>query len=119
MASMGQFHVTARLTGPTGTSEQIRLLVDTGATFLVLPRSVADRLGVEATRMVPVITAGGREETWPVGEVRVAIEGFEVTTPCFIPVSGPALLGMVPLESLLFVIDPVAQRLVPTKGLVV
>jgi len=79
MASMGQFHVTARLTGPTGGGEQVRLLVDTGATFLVLPRPVADRLGVHAQRMEPVITAGGREEVWPVGEVRVAIEGREVS----------------------------------------
>ncbi|MGH7391878.1 MAG: aspartyl protease family protein [Candidatus Rokuibacteriota bacterium] len=115
---MGQFYVTARLTGPTGSSEQVRLPADTGATFLVLPRPVADRLGAATQRTEPVMTAGGREDVWPVGEVRVAIEGREVTTPCFIPASGPALLGAVPLESLLLVIDPVARRLVPTRGLV-
>jgi clan AA aspartic protease len=116
---MGHFRVTAQLTGPGGRSEQVELLVDTGSTFLVLPRPLADRLGVEPRRQEPVVTAGGREEVWPVGEVRVAIDGREAPTPCFIAPSGPALLGAVALESLLLAVDPVAKRLVPTKGLVV
>jgi hypothetical protein len=46
---MGLFHVTARRTGPPGRSEALRLLVDTGATFLVV-------LAVDpvARRLVPV-----------------------------------------------------------------
>ena len=78
---MGHFGVTARLTGPTGRSEQVELLVDTGATLVALPRSLADRLEVQ-TRRFP-------------------------------------LLGAVALESLVLLVDPVARRLVPTKGLVV
>jgi hypothetical protein len=31
---MGNFHVLADLTGPTGVTESVELLVDTGATFL-------------------------------------------------------------------------------------
>ncbi|OLC12501.1 MAG: hypothetical protein AUH29_16050 [Candidatus Rokubacteria bacterium 13_1_40CM_69_27] len=115
---MGQFRVTARLTGPTGLSEQTELLVDTGATLVVLPRSLADRLEVEARRLQPVIIAGGVGATWPVAEVRVTIDAQEVTTPCFIAPDGPALLGAVALESLFLAVDPVAKRLVPTKGLV-
>jgi predicted aspartyl protease len=118
MADMGQFYVPARLTGPTGLSESAQLLVDTGALFVVLPRDLAERLGVEATRMVPVITAGGREETWPVGNVWVKIDDREVPTPCFIAPSGPPLLGAVALESLLLLVDPATRRLVPTKGFV-
>jgi predicted aspartyl protease len=116
---VGQFRVVARLTGPTGRSAQVELLVDTGSTFLVLPQSVADRLGVTVQRVLPVITAGGREDTWPAGEVRVAIDDREVMTPCFIAPEGPALLGAVAPESLLLAIDPVARGLIPTKGLVV
>ena len=115
---MGLFRVTARLTGPTGVSEQTELLVDTGATFLTLPRPLAERLGVEPQRRVPVVVAGGTKASWPVGEVRVVVDGREVTTPCFIAPSGPALLGAVALESLLLAVDPVGKRLVPTEGFV-
>ena len=116
---MGHFGVTARLTGPTGRSEQVELLVDTGATLVVLPRSLADRLEVQTRRFQRVVIAGGAEADWPVAEVRVAIEGREVPTLCFIAPEGPPLLGAVALESLFLLVDPMARRLVPTKGLVV
>ena len=115
---MGQFHVIARLTGPTGRTEPTEVIVDTGATFLVVPRALADRLEIVPRRHLPVQLAGGTETTWPVGEVRVAVNDQETTTPCFIAPGGPALLGAVALESLLLTVDPVAKRLVPTKGYV-
>jgi predicted aspartyl protease len=98
---MGLFHVPARLTGPTGRSEGLQLLVDTGATFLVVPRDLAERLALRPTRSCPLQIAGGREETWPLAEARLGLDGVEVTTPCVIAPEGPALLGAVALESLL------------------
>lgn len=115
---MGLFKVPARLIGPTGRSEAVELLVDTGATFLVVPRNLADRLELRPTRDCPIQTAGGREETWPLAEVRLALDGDEVPTRCLIAPNGPALLGAVALESLLLAVDPVAKRLVPVKGFV-
>lgn len=115
---MGQLQVMARLTGPTNRSEDTELLVDTGATFLVVPQPLAQRLELVTQRWLPVVIAGGVETTWPVAEVRVAVDGREATTPCFIAPDGPALLGAVALESLLLTVDPVAKRLVPTKGYV-
>lgn len=115
---MGLFHVPARLTGPTGRTVSTELLVDTGATLLVAPRSLADQLELSTLRTQPVQTAGGRKEVWPVAEVRVAIDGREVTTPCFIAPGGPALLGAVALESLFLAVDPVAKRLVQVEGFV-
>src|SRR3989454_3012619 len=117
-AIMGFFHVSASLTGPTGRTATLDLLVDTGATLLVVPRSLADQLEILALRTQPVQIAGGRKEVWPVAEVRVAINGREVTTPCFIAPGGPALLGAVALESLFLAADPVAKRLVPVEGFV-
>lgn len=64
-----------------------------------------------------MLLAGGIEETWPIAEVRVTIDGQEVPTLCFIAPEGPPLLGCVALESLLLVVDPVGKRLVPTRGL--
>lgn len=113
---MGQFRVAARLTGPTGRAATLDLLVDTGATLLVVPRALALELDLAPLRTHPVVLAGRREEVWPIAEVRVAIEGQEVTTPCFIAPEGPALLGAVALESLFLAVDLVAKRLVPVKG---
>lgn len=115
---MGLFHVPGRLTGPTGRSEVLELLVDTGATFLAVPQRVAEHLELRPTRTCPLQVAGGREETWPLAEARLAIDGLEVTTPCLIAPEGPALLGAVARESLLLAVDPIAKRLVPVKGFV-
>jgi predicted aspartyl protease len=115
---MGLFHVTGRLTGPSGRTEDIQLLVDTGATLLAVPRDVAERLELVARRSQAVVVAGGRRETWPVAEVRLALDGQDVLTPCFIAPGGPALLGAVALESLFLAVDPVAKRPVPVDGFV-
>jgi hypothetical protein len=62
------------------------------------------------------VIAGGQRATWPVAEVRLAIDGRDVTTPCPVAPNGPALLGAVALESLFLAVDPVAKRLVPVEG---
>jgi clan AA aspartic protease len=115
---MGLFHVSARLTGPTGRNEAVELLVDTGATLLVVPKALADRLELKATRQHAAQLAGGREEIWPIAEARLALDGQEVTTPCFIAPGGPALLGAVALESLFLAVDPGRKALTPVKGFV-
>ncbi len=115
---MGLFRVRGRLTGPTGRSEDAELLVDTGATLLVVPRSLAERLELVARRSQPVLIAGGQRAEWSVAEVRLFLDGQDVTTPCFIAPDGPALLGAVALESLFLAVDPVAKRLIPVEGFV-
>ena len=115
---MGLFRVRGRLTGPTGRSEDADLLVDTGATLLVVPRSLAERLELAVRRSQPVLIAGGQRAEWPVAEVRLSLNGADVTTPCFIASAGPALLGAVALESLFLTVDPVAKRLIPVEGFV-
>ncbi len=93
-------------------------MVNTGATLLVIPRSVAERLEVVPLRTQRVVIAGGQNDLWPVGEVRLALDGQEVMTPCFIAPGDPALLGAVALESLFLAVDPVAKRLIPFEGFV-
>jgi len=115
---MGLFRVTGRLSGPAGIAEIVQLLVDTGATLVVVPRALADRLGLVPVRTQPVVLVGGRREAWPVAEVRLALDGSEVTTPCFIAPDGPPLLGAVALESLFLAVDPVAKKFVPVQGFV-
>jgi predicted aspartyl protease len=115
---MGLFRVRGHLAGPTGRSEDVDLLVDTGATLLVVPRALATRLELATRRSQPVLSAGGQRTIWPVAEATLTLEGLDVTTPCFIAPEGPALLGAVALESLFLGVDPVAKRLIPVEGMV-
>jgi aspartyl protease family protein len=115
---MGLFRVRGRLTGPTGRSEDAELLVDTGATLLVVPRSLAEQLELVVRRSQRVLIAGGQRAEWPVAEVSLSLNGTDVTTPCFIAPAGPVLLGAVALESLFLAVDPVAKRLIPVEGFV-
>ena len=61
---MGLFHVKGRLTGPTGRVEEIELLVNTGATLSVVPRSLAERLELKTTGSQRVVIAGGQPDVW-------------------------------------------------------
>jgi len=115
---MGLFHVNARLTGPTGHVEEVELLMDTGATFTVVPQSLAEKLALKPSRSQRVVIAGGQRDIWPIAEARLALNGNEITTPCFIAPDGPALLGAVALESLFLAVDPVSKRLIPVDGFV-
>lgn len=115
---MGLFHVKGSLTGPTGYKEETEFLVDTGATLLVVPQPMAQRLGLTPTRSQRIVIAGGQREIWPVAEVRLTLDGQETTTPCLIAPAGPPLLGAVALESLFLAVDPVAKRLIPVEGFV-
>ena len=115
---MEVFNVKGSLAGPTGHKEEVEFLVDTGATLVVVPQALAGRLGLTPNRSQRIVIAGGQRETWPVAEIRLALDGQETTTPCFIAPAGPPLLGAVALESLFLAVDPVAKRLIPVEGFV-
>jgi predicted aspartyl protease len=116
---MGLFAVRTTLIGPTGLTEDLDLLVDTGATFSLIPTAVANRLGLRVRRQQPVLIAGGRRDVWPVAEVRMAVEGRDdVPTLCFVTDAGPMLLGAMTLESLCLAVDPVGRRLVDADAII-
>ena len=115
---MGLFHVKGQLTGPTGRIEEVEFLVDTGATHSVVPRLLAEKLELKPTRSQRIVIAGRQQAIWPIAEARLALNGDQITTPCFIAPEGPALLGAVSLESLFLAVDPVGKRLIPIDGFV-
>jgi predicted aspartyl protease len=86
MVGMGLFHVPVRLTGPTGRSETIEALVDTGATFLVVPCALADRLELRPSRTCPALLGAVALESLllapdPVARRLVPVRGFVGTLP--------------------------------------
>lgn len=90
-------------------------LVDTGATQLVLPKAVADQLGLQVLGRVPVRYANEQRAVRDlVGVVTVTLMGRKTRVDAIVePDKTYALLGQIPLEALDFHVDPKGQRLLP------
>lgn len=112
---MGQFKVTLTLYPRNGeTSRRLEALVDTGAGYSVVPRSILESMGCQPIRTQRVVPADGRTEEWWVTQIDVECEGRRATTPVLMaPPGGPVLLGATTLEELGLGIDPLNRRLVP------
>ncbi len=94
---------------------EVDALVDTGATRLVLPKAIADALGLQVLGQLPVRFADERRGVRDrVGIVVVELMGRRAEVDALVdPNRTTALLGQIPLEALDFWIDPVGRRLVP------
>lgn len=116
---MGTFSHLVEVGDPRGERfEQVEALVDTGATFTVLPAGLLNRLGVPVLRQVRFRLADASAVERDVGETVVRLAGQLITTTVVFGEEGtPSLLGAVTLETALLTVDPVAQRLVPTEAL--
>ena len=112
---MGQFRVEmAVLPHGGGPARRVDALVDTGAAYSMLPRSLLESLGHTAVRAQRVIMADGRIEEWMVAQAEVECEGRRTFTPILMgPAGSPALLGATTLEELGLGVDPLGRRLVP------
>jgi len=101
-------------------SEKIRQIikrgvVDTGATRLVIPASVAEQLGVREVGDVQVRYADSRTATKKlVDDVSVEILGRQATFRATVePDRDSVLIGAIVLEDLDFIVDPVSETLKP------
>ena len=90
-------------------------VIDTGATRLVLPKRIAQQLGLRETGEVGVRYADGRQATRPlVDGVHLEMLGrFSVFKAMVEPRRTEALVGAIVLEDLDFLVDSTHQRLVP------
>ncbi len=116
---MGTFRVPIEIGDPQGDRfERVEALVDTGASYSVLPASVLRQLEVTPHDHVTFILADGREIEREVGRTWVRIDGkTEITLVVFGEEGTEALLGAYTLEGLRLGVDPYNRRLVPTPGL--
>jgi predicted aspartyl protease len=100
------------------TDDQVRRVqvddarIDTGATYLALPKSMIDQLGLKRLRTARAKTEAGTASVGIYGSVKLTVQDRE----CIIEVSEladdcPVLIGFIPLELLDFVVDPKGQRL--------
>ena len=102
----------------TGTRFQsMDAIVDTGATFTVVPARILSELGVMPNRKVRFRLADGSQLDRDVGETMVRVLDYQaIRMVAFGSNDAPALLGSDTLEGLLLTVDPVRERLVPTDG---
>ncbi len=115
---MGVFRHPIEVADPTGSRfERVDALVDTGATFTVVPESILRRLGIVPQRRVRFRIANGTFVEQDVGETVVRVAGNQATRMVVFGEEGaPALLGADTLEGLLLTVDPIAKRLVPAEA---
>lgn len=113
---MGTFTVILDIGDPSGSRwEPVEALVDTGATYTVLPSSLLQELGIVPHRMASFVLADGRRVERSLGRAWIRLEAQEELS--LVVFGDDAVLGAVTLEEFCLAPDPVAQRLVPVPAL--
>lgn len=92
-------------------------LVDTGATFLSLPKRLVRQLGLEFRYKRRGITPGGSRIVKVYSSVRLYIQDRD----CVIDVAevsdkAPVMVGQIPLEIMDFVVDPRHGKVIPNPA---
>ena len=89
-------------------------IVDTGATYLCLPPSAIAQLGLPPSHTRRVRTANGDVQRRIFKGAEVTIQGrTEQMSVMESAEQTPTLVGYLVLEALDFIVDPLAQKLVP------
>ena len=95
--------------------ETIRAVADTGAMMVVRPEDVVERLGVPVVDSIATTLADGSRADLPVTDtLRIRIGDREMGTECIVvPAGAEALVGVLVMERLDLIADPVNQTLGP------
>jgi len=113
--NMGMTFVEATFRGPGG-SRRLRLLVDTGAAYSVLPAAVAQGLGAKPLYAAHFRLANGRRVRRTLAELEVEVLGRHAVMIVLLGARrGAMLLGCYTLEGLGLEVDPVGRTLRPQE----
>ncbi len=113
---MGATFVRGLLRGPAGVEATERFLVDSGATYTLVPNDSWRALGLMPLRTVSFVLADGTEISRQVGECWLELPEGRGTTPVILGEPGDeALLGIVTLEILGLVLNPFTRKLQPMR----
>ena len=115
---MGPTYVDAALRGLTGREASARFLVDSGATYSLVPADVLRDLELEPSRSVATILAAGTAIDRDVSECHFTLAEGASHSPVFLGEPGDqALLGAITLGTLGLVLDPFRRTLHPMRML--
>ncbi len=110
--------VPGTLVGPDGQSETLEFLVDSGATYTVVPEATWRRLGLTAVRTQRFRLADGTIMERQAGSCAIHLELGDTMTPVILGQPGDQpLLGAVTLEELGLVLNPFSRSLHPASAL--
>ena len=113
---MGLTYIEGTVSGVTGVNEPVMFLVDSGATYTLLPKEVWQRLGLTATEQMDFVLADGTKITRSISECLIRLQQRERHTPVILGEEGDeALLGVVTLEILGLVLNPFNRTLQPMR----
>jgi len=99
---------------------EVEALVDTGAIFTLLPRSILQSLGLESRGKQAFRTVDGKAIERDIGVAHVEVQGRRSSIPIPVIFGDPTdipVLGVTALEILGFQFDPVRGELRPTEFL--
>lgn len=114
---MGLTHIDGEVTGPTGKSIRVTFLVDSGASYCVLPEQAWKTIELTPLRSQVFFLADGTRLEREVSGCRLKAAGAEGDVPVILGKPGDeALLGVVALEVLGLMLDPFQRKLQPLKG---
>lgn len=115
---MGLTFINATVTNPLRPRRraQVRLLIDSGAVYSVLPQRVWRVLGIKAKRTVEFDLADGTVIKRGVGQANFIIDGLDAISPVVLGAADDEpLLDAVTLESMGFVLNPLSRKLQPMR----
>jgi clan AA aspartic protease len=113
---MGLTHVAVEVANPARPSRRARLkmLVDSGAAYSIVDSGTLRKIGIHATGSRTFILADGTEVTRRTGAALFRFHGEEgASTVIFGEPGDAALLGVVTLEELGLILDPMRRELRP------
>ena len=115
---MGITYVEGRVKGPRGKQAGVKFLIDSGATYTLLPKTVWKGIGLKPKRKMSFTLADGTTVDRAVSEVYLKLSQGEAHTPVILgEEADQALLGVVTLEILGLVFNPFDRTLQPMRML--
>lgn len=117
---MGITYIDGVVKGTTGKQETVRFLVDSGATYSLLPKRIWEAIKLDPKRREAFTLADGTTIERDVSECYIVLPQGEAHTPVVLGESGDeAILGVVTLEILGLVFNPFSRTLQPMRMLLV
>jgi clan AA aspartic protease len=117
---MGVTYLKIKVQNPTKPklSLERRFLVDSGATYSVLPEEELDRLKIKPIDSQRFMLANGEEVEKKIGEARFTWRDKTRTVPVIFGEKNVYLLGATTLESLGLILDPLSREIKPLPMLI-
>ena len=109
---MGITYIDGVVSGPSGSSKPVRFLVDSGASYTLLPETAWRAIGLSPQRSMSFSLVDGTIVERKISECSIELQG-KCHTPVVLGEQGDdqPLLGVVTLEELGLVFDPFRREL--------